>query len=390
MRVLALCFFSLFIFSASISQVEKYDNLVLEKNKLLNESAVLNDLLKETQFSQNHTIEELTLINSKIHVQENLLIIYNQEIQALNNEEVKIEREVIKIKQQLSVLKQNYAKLIKISHRSTMAYNRLLFFLSSNNFNQLIRRLYHFKKIEINRRKKYHEIQKLKSKLDVKKELIITQKVKQSDLAISKKKELVSLNKTKKLQEKTIAFLKNKEDSLKIKIEIKNKEAKKITSTILDLLDKQKNSENQLTPELKLLSSNFQSNKGRLPWPVKKGSIVGKFGKSQHPVLSGITIINNGIDIKTNEKMVRAIFDGEISKIIVLPTGLKVVIIKHGSYLTVYSNLHNVSLQKGQKVKTKDYIGDLYDNKTKKNNILGFQIWQGREKLNPTLWISTQ
>ena len=88
--------------------------------------------------------------------------------------------------------------------------------------------------------------------------------------------------------------------------------------------------------------------------------------------------------------MVRAIFDGEISKIIVLPTGLKVVIIKHGSYLTVYSNLHNVSLQKGQKVKTKDYIGDLYDNKTKKNNILGFQIWQGREKLNPTLWISTQ
>ena len=153
MRVLALCFFSLVIFNNLMSQGEKYENLILEKNKLLNESAVLNELLKETQFSQNHTIEELALINSKIHVQENLLIIYNQEIQALGNEESKVEREVIKIKQKLSTLKQNYAKLIQISHRSTIAHNRLLFFLSSNNFNQLIRRLYHFKKLEINRRK---------------------------------------------------------------------------------------------------------------------------------------------------------------------------------------------------------------------------------------------
>ena len=390
MRVLALCFFSLVVFNNLMSQGEKYENLILEKNKLLNESAVLNELLKETQFSQNHTIEELALINSKIHIQENLLIIYNQEIQALNDQELKIEGEVIKIKQKLSDLKQNYAKLIKISHRSTMAYNRLLFFLSSNNFNQLIRRLYHFKKLEINRRTKYEEIKKLKSKLDLKKELIIDQKVQQSELATSKKRELISLNKTKKLQEKTMIFLKNKEDSLKIKIDIKNKEAKKITATILELLDKQKNRDNQLTPELKQLSSNFQSNKGRLPWPVKQGRIVGRFGKSQHPVLSGITIMNNGIDIKTNDKKVRAIFDGEISKIIVLPTGLKVVIIKHGSYLTVYSNLYSVSLQKGQRVKTKDYIGDLYDDKTKKNNILGFQIWQGREKLNPTHWITGQ
>lgn len=390
MRTLALCFFSLVVINTLMSQGEKYDNLILEKNKLLNESAVLNELLKETQFSQNHTIEELALINSKIRVQENLLIIYNQEIQALSDQELKVESEVIKIKQKLSALKQNYAKLIKISHRSTMAYNRLLFFLSSNNFNQLIRRLYHFKKLEINRRTKYKEIKKLKSKLDLKKELIIDQKVQQSELATIKKRELISLNKTKKLQEETMVFLKNKEDSLKIKIDIKNKEAKKITATILELLDKQKNRENQLTPELKQLSSNFQSNKGRLPWPVKQGRIVGKFGKAQHPVLSGITIMNNGIDIKTNDKKVRAIFDGEISKIIVLPTGLKVVIIKHGDYLTVYSNLYSVSLQKGQRVKTKDYIGDLYDDKTKKNNILGFQIWQGREKLNPTQWITGQ
>ena len=126
------------------------------------------------------------------------------------------------------------------------------------------------------------------------------------------------------------------------------------------------NKENNLATELKLISANFKSNKGRLPWPVSRGTIISNFGKVSHPILSGIIIINNGIEIATNNNNVRSVFDGEISKIIILPTGLKVVIIRHGEYLTVYSNLYNVSIQKGQKIKTKDYIGTLYNDKNKK------------------------
>jgi len=184
--------------------------------------------------------------------------------------------------------------------------------------------------------------------------------------------------------------LKNKEDSLKKEIKEKQFEAEKIAKEILEIVEtKKENKKNKLTPELKLISANFESNKGRLPWPVNTGAIISKFGKVPHPLLSGITIMNNGVEISTNSNNVRSVFDGEVSKIIVLPTGLRVVIIKHGDYLSVYSNIYNVNIQKGDKVKTKDNIGTLYPQNNKKNNTLGFQIWKGREKLNPTHWISS-
>ena len=171
-------------------------------------------------------------------------------------------------------------------------------------------------------------------------------------------------------------------------IKLKEIQTNKITEEILLILEKKANKSDNLTPELKLISNDFSSNKGRLPWPVLTGSIVSKFGKRPHPVLSGITIMNNGIEISTNNNRVRSVFNGEVSKIIVLPTGLKVVIIRHGDYLTVYSNLYLVNVNVGQQIQTKQNIGELYTNTTRESNILGFQIWQDRQKLNPANWIS--
>jgi septal ring factor EnvC (AmiA/AmiB activator) len=207
-------------------------------------------------------------------------------------------------------------------------------------------------------------------------------------LTFTKNKELDLLNNTKNDKEETVRVLKSKEDSLIQAIKIKESETKKITSEILAILESKENKKSNLTPELKLISTNFSSNKGRLPWPVLSGSVISKFGKIPHPIISGITIMNNGIEISTTNTMVRSVFDGEVSKIIILPTGLKVVIVKHGDYLTVYSNLHTVNVEKGKKVKTKDNIGTLYVDKKKKHQTLGLQIWKARDKLNPLYWIS--
>ena len=196
------------------------------------------------------------------------------------------------------------------------------------------------------------------------------------------------MQKTKLIQEKAIRGLKNKTDSLTKAIKIKERETKNITKIIIELVEREKSKKTDSDKAANLTSSEFQSNKGKLPWPAK-GSVVSKFGKVAHPVLSGITLMNNGIEIATNNNTVRAVFDGEVSKVIVLPTGLKVIIIKHGNYLTVYSNLKNTQIQKGQKIKKQDIIGSLNDEENTKHNLLGFQIWNGREKLNPTHWISS-
>lgn len=369
-------------------QGQEYQELLDKKEKLIKESNFLNTALAETQSSQQYTLESLIILNTKISVQEKLLEVLKKEFKILQQQEKEIEGNLNSLIQELDLLKKNYSTLIILTHKSLRSYNKLLFFLSATSFNQLIRRLYHFRQLEINRRNKYVEIESLQKQVVEKKKLILQKKAKQADLTFTKNTKLENLKNSKKFKEKTITILKNKEDSIMKVIKLKEIQTNKITEEILLILEKKANKSDNLTPELKLISNDFSSNKGRLPWPVLTGSIVSKFGKRPHPVLSGITIMNNGIEISTNNNRVRSVFNGEVSKIIVLPTGLKVVIIRHGDYLTVYSNLYLVNVNVGQQIQTKQNIGELYTNTTRESNILGFQIWQDRQKLNPANWIS--
>ncbi|MBF25040.1 MAG: hypothetical protein CMP49_00760 [Flavobacteriales bacterium] len=386
MRKAIISFFLLVTF---FSNAQNYDKLIEQKKNLVKESQYLNNLLTETKFTQKHTLEALSLLNNKIEVQQNLYNVLTEETEFLKKDQQKIERRLSEILIELEILKENYSNLIEVTHKSLRGYNRLLFFLSSTNFNQLTRRVFHFRELEINRRKKYKEIEILQQEVELKNKKIIKKKAEQSDLAFHKKKELLELRSLRTSKEATISILENKEDSLINAIKIKESETNKITSAILSMIESKNNNKNNLTPEAKLIGDNFISNKGQLPWPVSTGIVISKFGNVPHPVLSGIKIMNNGIEISTNNNIVRSVFKGEVSKIIVLPTGLKVIIIKHGKYLTVYSNIYTVKVKKGDFVNTKQEIGHLYKNKSKKNNVLGFQIWEGREKLNPSHWISS-
>ncbi|MBE37341.1 MAG: hypothetical protein CMP50_01595 [Flavobacteriales bacterium] len=372
----------------SYIQGQEYHELLDKKEKLIKESNFLNTVLAETQSSQQYTLESLIILNTKISVQEKLLEVLTKEFKILQTQEKEIEGNLNSLIKELDLLKKNYSTLIILTHKSLRSYNKLLFFLSATSFNQLVRRLYHFRQLEVNRRNKYVEIESLQKQVVEKKKLILQKKAKQSDLTFAKNTKLENLKKSKNIKEKTIKVLKNKEDSIMKAIKLKEFQTNKITEEILSILEKKANKSDNLTPELKLISNNFSSNKGRLPWPVLTGSIVSKFGKIPHPVLSGITIMNNGIEISTNNNKVRSVFNGEVSKIIVLPTGLKVVIIRHGDYLTVYSNLYLVNVNVGQQIQTKQNIGELYRNTSRESNILGFQIWQDRQKLNPSNWIS--
>ncbi len=368
-------------------QGQNYEQLLKKKEFLINESNTISQILEETQSTQSQTLEQLSIVNEKINIQESLLLLLEKEVDILIHEQEQLQSALLTTESRLQLLKKNYRTLLKQTHHISRSYNRLLFFLSSNNFNQLVRRVYHLKQIEQTGRQHFENIQQTQIEIETKKKQIINKKIKQREVAFKKKQELVLLSKSRISKQKTISFLENKEDSLNKALLVKQKETKNITNAIMLILEKQKENE-KLTPELTLISKNFFENKGRLPWPVKKGSIISRFGEVPHPVLSGITTMNNGVEIATNDKYVRSVFEGEVTKIIVLPNGLKVVIIRHGIYLTVYSNLLETDVLKGQKIKTKQIIGILYDNEKKERNVIGFQIWHDREKLNPTHWLT--
>ena len=368
-------------------QGQTYEQLLKQKEFLIKESNTITQILEETQSRQNHTLEDLSIINEKISLQENILLLLEKEVNILSNEQLTLENDLLKIQEGIKLLKKKYSALLKQTHHISRSYNRVLFFLSSKSFNQLVRRIYHLRQIEQQGRQQFEEIQQIQLEIESRKKQIINKKVAQREVAFKKKDELVLLSKSKISKQSTINFLKNKEDSLNKVLLTKQAETKNITDAIMLILEKQKENKD-LTPELTLISKNFSENKGRLPWPVEKGSLVSRFGEVPHPVLSGITTMNNGVEIATNDKYVRSVFEGEVTKIIVLPNGLKVVIIRHGAYLTVYSNLVETQVLKGEKIAIKQTIGLLYDNKQAQRNVIGFQIWHNREKLNPTHWLT--
>ncbi|MAZ58102.1 MAG: hypothetical protein CMP56_01650 [Flavobacteriales bacterium] len=376
-------------FCVSSLSAQNYNQLVKQKEKLIQESKALTSNLKETQSTQKYTLEALKIVNKQISVKEGILSLLDQEINVLKSQEKQIEKELEVVVVQLQLLKKNYSTLIQKTHHLSLTYNRLLFFFSSKDFNQLLRRFHHLRKMEEDRRKKYKSIQEAKIDIENKKQLLVIKKLEQGKLQKNKKTEIRLLLQTKQSKESTVDVLKNKEDSLLQALSSKELQKKKITNEILSILSKEKSKEDGLTTELKLISSNFASNKGRLPWPTTKGTVITKFGESPHPVLSGITIMNNGIEIATTTNDVRSVFDGEVSKIMILPNGYKVLILRHGEYFSVYSNLYDVNVQKGQKIKTKQTLGSIYNPNSKKRNVLGFQIWKSREKLNPKNWLSS-
>ena len=143
-----------------------------------------------------------------------------------------------------------------------------------------------------------------------------------------------------------------------------------------------------LTPEARELSNSFAANKGKLPWPVNEGVITGQFGEHPHPTLKGVKVQNNGIEISTKkDNMGRAIFDGVVTKIIILPGEGKAVMVSHGEYFTVYSFFKEVFVTTGDKVSTKQNLGVLISDPGESTSTMSLEIWKTYTKLNPESWI---
>ncbi len=191
-----------------------------------------------------------------------------------------------------------------------------------------------------------------------------------------------------------IADLKKKEKELlrKLNIEIKNRERfkKELEKLIAAQAKKSgsKNSTYKLTPEEKLISDDFAKNRGKLPWPVEQGFVSEKFGVNVHPVFKQVKLNNAGITITTSRNAdVRAVFKGVVTEIMFIPGDNNVVIVRHGNYLTVYSNLVEIFIKKGDTVNVKQKIGKLAVS-SGNNSTLNFQVWRDKDNLDPQLWLT--
>jgi len=388
------------LFSMGASAQSKND-LEAKKKRLQKEISLTNKLLKETRKNKELSLDELLKLKSKINARAGLISALNLELKLYNNQIKKNEEEITSLQNDLAKLKEEYAKMIYYAYVHKGSYGKIMFVFAANSFNQAYKRLKYIQQ--------YAEYRKNQAKNIVKTQEDLKLKITELDLAKQEKIALLSLEEQEKQKmaieqvekEGAVKELQGKETGLKKQLSKKQAAARKLQKAIQKIIEDEirkareaaKKAGNTskgfpLTPEALKLSNSFAVNKGKLPWPVLEGVITDRFGKHPHPVLSGIVINNNGIDISTTKGAIsRAIFDGVVSSVAIIPGEGKVVMIRHGEYLSVYSYMTDVYVKKGEKISTKQHLGKLVSEPGKSKTEVHLEIWKGMTKLNPEYWI---
>lgn len=396
-----MCLFSLISFNQLFSQIssDQQKKLEAQRTKLMNEIKQINNLLFSNTKIRKNAIDEVEDIQVRLNVRSELIKVTNMQANLLIRRININQRNIDNQRKELDELKKEYAKMIQKSYASKSLQNRLMFLFSSENFLQAYRRIQYLKQYARYRRNQGLEIAE-KTKLlqnlnkilieenEIKIRLINENRVVQQKLAEEQKK-----------QQDLINTLRVKQKSLKLQIAKKQKQREKINKEINRLILKAIAESNrisgktvkdvfQLTPESKLIAKNFQENKGRLPWPLEKGVITQGFGRQRHPVVKTTIIQSNGVTISTEPfAKVRAVFDGEVMSIIIIKGSNPSVLIRHGSYITLYTNLSKLYVKKGEKVTSKQVIGEVFTNLQTGKTQLQFGIFNNIKALNPKDWV---
>ena len=366
-------------------------DLQKKQKKLQQEIEQTNKMLKQTKKDETATMNKLQLLGENIKNQKKLIRTLDNEITALNREMNALTTTRDSLQTVLERHKADYAKMVRQSHYARMQQSPLLFLLSSNNFQQLARRARYLQEFAHYRQKQVRRIETTQAEIDTQNELLQANKDDKQKALSTRKREQENLKRDERKQQNMLNQLKTKEKDLSKQIQQKQKKVNELNKKIDDMVRKQaeKTSKTTLTKEQQLIAGGFEANKGRLPWPVEKGMISGHFGKQQHPVYAQVTIDNKGIYLQTVAgAKARAVYKGEVTSCFMVG-GTYAVIVQHGNYRTVYSNLSKLNVKQGDKVETKQAIGTIFtDAEQDQKTELYFQIYQDRNILNPELWIA--
>ncbi|MEN9399679.1 MAG: hypothetical protein RL632_780 [Bacteroidota bacterium] len=418
-------------FAQSTSEKLKKEQSNLEK-KISN----TRSLLDKTKNNAKASLNELRLIDNQIRFREELVTNFDQQVRGAEVKMIRKDAEVKELTQRLSDLKEQYRQLLLYAYKHRNKFGKLMYLFSATSYNEALKRGSYLERIADIQLKQFRMIRQHQSLIS--KEISSIQQEKEYKLKIltEKRSEKSVIEKDKRKQEEV--YRKFKQEESKLLSQLKDDERKKenlkqkinsaIQKEIADTEAKRKKAEAEKakksttttttttpsttttttkpettttttkkettlpeTKESAALSKSFEGNKGKLPWPVDKGSITEGFGRNAHPTLENVFTNNNGVDISAPKgASVRAVFEGEVTSVLNIPGAGKVVIIKHGNYRTVYSNLQDTYVKIGSKVTTKQAIGTLLV--TEGLSLAHFEIHQvvgtTSQALNPSLWIT--
>jgi septal ring factor EnvC (AmiA/AmiB activator) len=403
-------------------QTNKRDKLQQTKKQLEQEIRYTNDLLETTQKNKQLSVNRVKILRKQIKTREGLIRAINEE---LNSMEVQLTVEKLQIERmskQLQELKAEYARMIYHAYRTMNGHNKLMFIFSAKDFNQAYQRLKYYQQYTAYRRTQAAKIVASQRQINQHRQELEDIRGQKLTLMDSQTREKQKLDREKEEKDKAVKEFSTKEKQLLATLKAKQQSAQKLNDEIEKSIyaeikaaaernrkkesaekkssgktntDKAKvpaaPSKLELTPVEVQLSSSFSANYGKLPWPCERGFISENFGEHAHPLLKNIKVKNNGVDIMTDQGApIRAVFGGRVSKVMSFQQLNKVVIIRHGEYLTVYSNLGEVTVREGDEVKAKQIIGKIENSSDDQRPELHFELWKGKTILNPESWLANR
>ena len=386
-------------FSYAQEASEQQKKLEAQRLRLKKEIKQINSLLFTNTKTRKNALTEVEDLQVKLNVRTELIKITNQQANLLTRRIKLNQRSISDQQNDLEQLKAEYAKMIQKSYASKSLQNRLMFLFSSESFLQAYKRIQYLKQYARYRRKQGKAIAEKTNLLKQLNETLKEEKATKLALIEENRAVQEQLEKERKQQEALIKTLKRKERTLAAQVSKKERERKVIDREINRLIreaiaafnraaGKSGKKTFELTPEAKLIATNFQANKGRLPWPLEKGVVIQGFGRQRHPVVKTTTIQSNGVILATEPSaQVRSVFEGEVMSVIVIKGSNPSVLIRHGNFITLYTNLAKLYVKKGERVKAKQAIGEVFTNRQTGKTQLQFGIFNNVKALNPKDWV---
>jgi septal ring factor EnvC (AmiA/AmiB activator) len=396
-------FFLLLVAPSVLSQSSKQKELEARRQELLEEIKQINQLLFKTKGERKSLLSEVQDIDQRIRATENLIRVTNQQANLLSREINDNQTQIETLRDELQFLKQEYAEMIRKSYRSKSQQSRVMFLLSSESFLQAYKRLQYLKRFARYRKEQGLAIQEKTIQLQELNKKLLEQKEQKNLLIAENKKSRDGLAKEKKEQEALIASLRKDENRFAGEIREKQRQRDELDRQIEAIIREAIAASNRaagktvrtgtvetfaMTAEAEALAASFATNKGKLPWPVERGVVVRRYGKMRHPQLPNVTTFSSGVEIATaKDQKARAIFEGEVFQIQQLKGANKAIYVRHGSYISIYNNLSDVLVKKGDKVTTKQPIGTVATNGLTGKTVLKFLIYQNSNRMNPADWL---
>ena len=393
--IVLVSFFNLpsFLSQKKSELLKKQEKILLEK--IENTKVLIN----QTRATKKLTLSEINIVNRQIRYRQKLIDNYNFQLRKMDEKIQEINRQVNSLKNTNKILKEEYKKMLLYAFKNRDPNYKFLYIISASTFSEAFHRMKYIQHYKDYRLKQIDRIKKTQEALAISKEQLNEEIKNKKDLLEIKEKEKLNYLTDKNSQLISLEKIKRNENKLAEELEKNNAERREIAKAVkkaiedeIKALEKLKKAKFSLTPEGLAMSKSFNKNKGKLIWPVERGEITSKYGRHQHHVVSTAFVDNNGIDITTSKNAnVRSVFKGKVTSVLIIPGAGRVVMVSHGEYRTVYANLQEVYVKKGDIVKPKENLGKLL---AKESGISEshFEIWRilssGMNTVNPSLWLS--